>query len=243
VGDQQGEVGDCDPLWEHALPMTAPSRGAPCAGDCDCTPADPGAAAVGDHFDREIYAEESSSSELLFSWLLEAGLAGHTILDLGCGSGRLLVRAIGAGAIGATGMDLSANSIAAAADRLATAGFADRCGLLVDDAAETPLPEHDFVSLDKVVCCYPDPIALVDHSAGAARSVYAIVTPESRGVWGILVRVRRAVLRTVDRVIGRDSPRFLPHVDAVEAHLSAAGFVPLHTGRRGIWFVGVYVRA
>ena len=127
---------------------------------------------------------------ILFNWLREEGLAGSTIMDIGCGSGELLVRALEAGATRGTGADLSSEAIAMASDLAHETGFHDRLDLWVGDAAVESLDPHDVVVLDKVICCYPDADALIARSTGAARHLYAFAVPESRGFWGLIARMR-----------------------------------------------------
>ena len=78
------------------------------------------------------------------------------MLELGCGRGGLLLQLVQAGAARATGVDLSPASIDAARDRFEQAQLSKRAGLSVGDAARVPLEPHDWVILDRVMCCYAD---------------------------------------------------------------------------------------
>ncbi len=75
------------------------------------------------------------ATDLLFGWIRDEGLAGSTIMDVGCGTGELIRRALEAGATQATGADLSSEAIAMASELMEKAGFADRTDLWVGDAA------------------------------------------------------------------------------------------------------------
>jgi magnesium-protoporphyrin O-methyltransferase len=179
---------------------------------------------------------------MLFAWVREAGLAGSTFMDIGCGSGELIVRALDAGAARATGADLSSEAIAMASDLVHDEGLDDRVDLWVGDAAVEELDPHDIVVLDKVICCYPDADALIARSTAAARRVYAFALPESRGFWGLLARARWCVFGLLERIEGETLQRFIHDRHEVEAQVLAAGFRPLRTGRQFVWFVGVYAR-
>jgi magnesium-protoporphyrin O-methyltransferase len=179
---------------------------------------------------------------MLFGWIKEEGLAGSSVMDIGCGTGELIVRALEAGAIQATGADLSSEAIAQASAQARNAGFEDRVDLWVGDAAVEPLEPHDVVILDKVICCYPDADALIGQSTAAAGRLYAFAVPESRGFWGLVARARWFVFGLFERLQGGSLPRFIHERTDIEAKVLAAGFRPLHTGRRFVWFVGVYAR-
>ena len=197
------------------------------------------------HFDERFQDWQPvcpASTDLLFGWVRDEGLAGSSVMDIGCGTGSLIVRALEAGATRATGADLSSEAIAQASALVRENGFEDRVDLWVGDGAVEPLQEHDVVLLDKVICCYPDADTLIARSAAAARRLYAITIPESRGVWGLIARARWFVFDFIARLRGEDHPRFVHERADVEAKVLAAGFRPLHTGRQFVWFVGVYAR-
>jgi magnesium-protoporphyrin O-methyltransferase len=200
---------------------------------------------IGQHFDERFQDWEPiapEATDLLFGWIRDAGLDGSTFMDLGCGTGELIVRALEAGATRATGADLSSEAIAMASELVEEAGLRDRTDLWVGDAAVEALDPHDVVVLDKVICCYPDADALIARSTAASERIYAFVIPESRGFWGLLARTRWFVFGIMEWIQGDRLMRFVHDRQDVEAKVLAAGFQPLHTGRQFVWFVGVYAR-
>ncbi len=68
--------------------------------------------------------------------LLASVVRGKTVLELGCGSGRLAESLLTAGASAYVGCDLSYSAISVARDRLAAAGFAARSTFVVGSALE-----------------------------------------------------------------------------------------------------------
>lgn len=214
---------------------------------CPCPPQRPpgDVQRIAEHFDKRMRDWQPvcpASTDLLFGWLQEEGLAGSSVMDVGCGTGELIVRALDAGAARATGADLSSEAIAQASNQVREAGFEDRVDLWVGDAAVEPLEAHDVVVLDKVICCYPDADALIARSTAAARRVYAFAVPESRGFWGFLARARWFVFGLIERFQGGTLPRFVHERTDVEAKVLAAGFRPVQSGRQFVWFVAVYAR-
>lgn len=214
---------------------------------CACPPERPptDVERIARHFDERFQDWQPvcpASTDMLFGWVEDQGLAGATLLDVGCGTGELIVRALEAGATHATGLDLSSEAISRASALAREHGLADRAHLSVGDGAVEPLEAHDVVVLDKVICCYPDADALIARSTAAAGRVYAFSVPESRGFWGAVARLRWFVFDLLERLRGGDHPRFIHERTDVEAKVIGSGFRPVHTGREFIWFVGVYAR-
>ncbi len=96
-----------------------------------------------------------------------------------------------------------------------------------------------MVTLARVICCYPDWIALVDASVSHARRLYGLIYPVDR--WWI--RAGASVGNVLLRLV-RQSFRFHVHpTRAVDARVRAAGFARV-LGRRGlVWQVVLYERA
>ncbi len=215
--------------------------------ECDC-PADAGIAAF---FDRrsdgrrgggDRYAMANVSKALLAA-LLSAGPAGRSVLELGCGPGAMLTELLLAGADRATGIDLSEKTLAEARDRLEEAGVADRASLSVGDAAHVPLVPHDWVVLDKVICCYPDADALLTNSIGAARHLYAFAVPSSYGWRGLVARIGFALENVALTIVRRPCHGYVHDVRLIEARLRDAGFRPSYRGTSHTWEIAVFERA
>ena len=182
-------------------------------------------------------------SKALLTALLAAGPQERTVLELGCGPGALLTELLGAGAKDVTGVDLSAEPIDEARLRTAEAGFADRVTFAVGDAARMPLLAHDWVVLDKVICCYPQVDALLANSIPAARRLYAFAVPASFGWRGTLARIEMLLENVTDRLRGQSCPGYVHDVRAIEGRLEAAGFRESYRGTSWTWHIAVFVRS
>jgi magnesium-protoporphyrin O-methyltransferase len=175
--------------------------------------------------------------------LLAEGVAGKSVLELGCGEGRLTRRLVRAGAVRATGLDLSANAVAAARRGAQEDGLADRVAFHTGNAAEAALEPHDIVVHNRVICCYEDPEELLANSLPAARSVYAYTIPRTDGVWAALTRVGTVFENADHRLHRRGFRVFVHDPRGVRRAVEAAGFRLKRRGTSLGWLIAIYARS
>jgi len=148
------------------------------------------------------------------------GVAGLTLLDIGGGVGAVQHALIEAGVQRVTGVDASSAYLNAAQEEAHRRGIADRVSYQhgnFADLAEDISPA-DVVTLDRVICCYPDMDALVSLSSARAGKIYGVVYPRDAwwvklglAVGNVYFRLRRNPFRTyshatrpVEAIIGRN---------------------------------------
>jgi SAM-dependent methyltransferase len=207
---------------------------------------------IAEFFDREccaVVAQEVPDdvaddpvAVLLVEAIESAGLAGSSVLEFGSGDGSLSRGLLARGAGRVTGLDLSPRSVEHAAQRAAETGLADRAGYRVADAAVARLEAHDVVVSSRVLCCYPDARQLLANTLPAARELYVLALPESRGAVGVLGRLF-VVLANGWQRLHRDPFRsYLHDVRAVERTILAAGFRRVSSARHHHWLVLAFSR-
>lgn len=170
----------------------------------------------------------------------QGDVRGRSLIDIGGGIGAIQLELLKAGLAHSTAVDASAAFLAAARAEAERCGFGDRTsyahGNFVDHAAG--VAPADIVTLDRVICCYPDMHALVRHSAERATRVYALVSP--RDTWWM--RAAKHGLNAWER-LQRSAFRFYVHPDAgVDAILLARGMTRRFHKTLGVWQVNVWVR-
>jgi magnesium-protoporphyrin O-methyltransferase len=218
------------------------------ADQCACNTGPSIGGRIGDHFDSKVVrAGPAAGSSLHKTSLALLGLMGdpteRTILEIGCGRGGLLLELLRSGAAGASGLDLSRASVDQARHRIATAGLADRVTLQVGDGAKVPLEPHDWVVLDRAICCYPDADGLLANAAPAARRLFAFSVPNSRGWRGLAARIGRQLDNGWNGLCRRSCKTFVHDLDRLDRSLTGAGFSLRGHETRGLWYVAVYERA
>jgi magnesium-protoporphyrin O-methyltransferase len=215
--------------------------------DCCAVDADP---RIGRWFDR-LTAERTAGgvlppmvavSEHLLAQLGDVSEARPTVLELGCGSGALLVELLTRGVSWADGIDLSPASLDAARRRADAAGVGERVQFAAGDAARLELAPHDWVILDRAICCYPDMPALINRAIGAARARVCFSVPTSRGARGRVNRLAWGLEAWWTRVRRGPCPGYVHDLDDLERRLSAAGF-QRRSGRTDfLWYTAVWER-
>lgn len=218
------------------------------AADC-CRPAlDP---RIARHFDTKIVERAAGGtlppmhpvSQRLYDALsVDVAEQAASLLELGCGSGALTVALLEGGATVASGVDLSSGSLEVARRRAVEAGLSDRTRFEVGDGALVPLVAHDWVVLDRVLCCYADLDRLLRNSMLAARRRYAFSVPVSSGWRGMLNRAIGRLEDVTNLLRGRPCPGFVHDIGQIEARLAASGFRRTRSSAEGLWYVAVFDR-
>ncbi len=119
----------------------------------------------------------------LIDALKAEGVDSATLLDIGGGVGAIQHELLRVGADRASGAEAATDYLEAARQEAERQGHADRIAFPHGDfvAIADQLEAADIVTLDRVICCYPDVTALVRASVDKARRLYGVVYP--RDVW------------------------------------------------------------
>jgi magnesium-protoporphyrin O-methyltransferase len=111
----------------------------------------------------------------MVSFLIEHGIKGASVLEIGGGVGELQIELLSRGAREATNLEISRNYEAEAAALLAQSGMTDRVKRRFVDIAQSPneVERADVVVMHRVVCCYGDYRRLL--SAAASHASHQLV--------------------------------------------------------------------
>jgi magnesium-protoporphyrin O-methyltransferase len=183
----------------------------------------------------------SPSTRQLLSAARQAGILDASVLDVGGGVGAIAHELLAMGAARATLVDASAAYLEAARSEAARKQSSDRLTLLNGDFVVTAkdVPVADVVTLDKVICCYPDMEGLLTAATGRARRLFAIVYPRDSW-WVRLVTVLENALRALRR---RAFRVYIFSNTAIDATIRRAGLSARFQQRGFVWIVALYERS
>jgi ubiquinone/menaquinone biosynthesis C-methylase UbiE len=185
---------------------------------------------------KQFYSVNRASRTFMERWLGERCRGGAEALDYCCGLGQTALTMAQYGAR-VTGIDISAQSIETARERLASHGLADRATFSVGDAEHTGFPDSSF---DVILCngvlhhldvstAYPE-LARILKPGGAVLCVEALahnpvfqlyrrLTPHMRTAWEVDHILSRREINLARQFFDRVDPHFF--------HLADLAAVPL----------------
>ena len=180
------------------------------------------------------------STRLLLEGLAVRDVAGGSLLDIGGGVGVLQHELVERGAAQVHSADASQAYLDASRAEAERRGYADRASYSFGDFVEIAagIADVDVVTLDRVVCCYPDMPALVSASATKARSMYGLVFPRQR--WPVKMVIAGMNLFNV---LKRSAFRVFVHPpDEIDRKIRSFGFERQYSAKTFVWQVAVYAR-
>lgn len=175
------------------------------------------------------------------NWLVQEGLSGKTLLDLGCGAGTFSVEALKNGASTSAGFDLAPEMIMAADSLAAEMGLDNRAKFNLGNVASADLPASEVVVMDKVICCYPEVGSLLKNASSASREVIGFIVPRDEGLWKWPLRLAARTGNLVYRLRGRKNSWFYIHsLKSIDGILRQAGFARERKASSWMWLVFLY---
>ncbi len=183
----------------------------------------------------------TGTARRLLRMLGEEQVRVESLLDVGGGVGVLHHELLAAGAGAAVHVEAASAYVEAARGEAARRGQLSRVEFVHGDVVDLAptLEPADLVTLDRVLCCYPDLQPLVETTAAKARRYWAASFPRER--WLIRLKMRWENARRARA--GSQFRSYLHPVAMVYSLLEKAGLTPLQVHRSPFWEVMLCVRA
>lgn len=181
-----------------------------------------------------------NQTRLLLDAIRSLGLRNAGLLDIGGGIGVIHHELLGNVAREATHVDASSAYLKEAKQEAARRGHGGQVNFIHADFTEiaSELPETDLVTLDRVVCCYPDFRRLLKAAADHSHRALAFTYP--RETWYM-----RFGLKVINFFQGlrRDPFRvFLHPIAEMDALLTREGLQRVSVRRLFVWEMALYQR-
>lgn len=182
----------------------------------------------------------TGNTKRLLDALKAAGVAGMTLLDIGGGVGVIQHELRAAGVTRITGVDASAAYLRVVREEAEKRGYASDARYFHGDfvALAGQLDAADIVTLDRVVCCYPDMEALVTAAAAKAKHFLALVYPRDK--WW--TRLGVAMLNVSQRLQSEPFRSYVHPTAAVENIIAANGLRKNAHHNGPLWQVAMFAR-
>ena len=171
----------------------------------------------------------------MVAYLVDRGLDGASVLEIGGGVGDIQLALLGRGASRTTNLELVDAYDTDATHLAETAGLRDRMTRRQVDIAATPdvVEAHDIVVLHRVVCCYPDYERLLTAAADHAKRLLVFSHPPRNWVSRTFTRLQKVGFR----LMGKSFRLFAHPPAAMVAVAEGRGMHTDYTYRGPVWQV------
>jgi magnesium-protoporphyrin O-methyltransferase len=207
------------------------------------------ARATAAHFDKNVAESDyrryrthglDKRARRLVEALVQSGIDGLSILDIGSGIGMVSIELLRQGATSATLADASPAYLEVAQDLAAEKSLAARMKFVAGDFVESAhrIPAVDVVVMDRSVCCYPVWRPLLTAASERCRQRLAMTYPRKR------LDVKFAIsLENLRRRFGKGDFRAFVHPPRdMEAALQASGLRRVYDSGTIAWKIAMYSR-
>ncbi len=179
-------------------------------------------------------------TRILLEAIQSAGVEGLTLLDIGGGVGAIQNELFKFGLRQATEVEGSSAYLQAAKKEAERHSYLDQVNFIQGDFVEMvkEISTADIVTLDKVICCYPDLQTLVGLSSQKAGKIYGVIYPVDTWWMKFGVRIPNFFFKI------KDNPfRLYVHpTQAIEALIRESGLKRKFYRKLFMWHVAVYQR-
>ena len=183
----------------------------------------------------------ANQTRLILEAVRSLGSRDAVLLDIGGGIGAIHHELLDDVAREATHVDASSAYLKEAKAEAARRGHGERVNFIHADFTNVAadLPKADIVTLDRVVCCYPDFRGLLKAAADHSRKALALTYP--RETW--YLRIGLEGVNFFQRLRKDPFRVFLHPIADMDSRLKREGFERVTLRRLFIWEMALYQRA
>lgn len=182
----------------------------------------------------------ANQTKLILEAVRSLGLKGAALLDVGGGIGAIHHELLKDTAREATHVDASSAYLKIAAEEADRLGHTNQIKFIHADFTDvaSELTQADVVTMDRVICCYPDFRSLLKAAAGRSRAAIALTYP--RETW--YLRFGLGVINFFQRLMRDPFRVFIHPVAEMESLLGGEGFKRISVRRLFVWEMALYQR-
>src|SRR6266498_407461 len=182
----------------------------------------------------------ANQTKLILRAIRSLNLKNAILLDIGGGIVAIHHELLEDVAAQATHVDASSAYLKEAKEEAARHGHNDRVNFIHADFTDVAndLPKADIVTLDRVVCCYPDFRKLLKEAAEHSKRALALTYP--RETW--YLRLGFSIINFFQRLRKDPFRVFLHPVSEMRSLLKQEGFEQVSMRRLFVWEMVLYQR-
>lgn len=170
----------------------------------------------------------------------EIDIANSSLLDVGSGVGAIQLELFKEGLNYAVNVEASSPYIQASRKEAERQGVSDRTAYYFGDVVELSpeLADAHIVTLDRVICCYPDAEKLIQATASKATQFYGVVYPRDR--W--ITRIGLWLSNFWFWLWGSEFRTYLSPSGYIDNLIKEQGFVRHEHKQTFLWHIALYTR-
>ncbi len=178
------------------------------------------------------------STHYLIDPLKDQDLSSNSLLDIGGGTGAIILELFGKEIDRAYYLEISDAYSAVFRDQVVLRSLEENIEIQTGDLTENhqKLPRVDVVTMDKVICCYEDYQQLVKLSLQKAVKLYAYTIPLD--VWW--VKAINSVAEFIKSLFTNQLPTHVHPVGKIEEMVMAQGFRKIYQKSHREWLTVIY---
>lgn len=204
---------------------------------------------AGDFFDLKTAQKDlkryhrrgpDKSTRLLLNDIRQLGVEGNTLIDIGGGIGAIQIELFRAGLDKAINIDASVSYQKISREEAGKRGFEDQTVYRFGDASDIleNMENAEFVTLDRVICCYPFADKLLLKSLQKTKTLIGLVFPRERWLSRIIFRAGNIYFRLKKS----DFRSYLHSARHVHSLIVDEGFQQKNHQKTFLWHVKTYIR-
>lgn len=206
-------------------------------------------AGIEKQFDRKMAARDLKryrkngpvkSTRILLDALREKNVRGMTVLDIGGGIGAIQQELLKAGATQASDADASSAYLEAAREEAIRQGNVEQIQFYHGDFVDLAPEIHpaDIVTLDRMICCYPDAHAILHFATEKAIKFLGLTYPRET----FLMKSATPIMNALFALSKNPFRLFLHQTEAIDTEIQKGGLEKTFYGKTFLWHVVLYER-
>ncbi|MES0491049.1 MAG: class I SAM-dependent methyltransferase [Leptospirales bacterium] len=180
----------------------------------------------------------SKSTQVLIEAVKGAHRKESTLIDIGGGVGAIYHELLDGYVSSVIHVDAADNYLTLARSESARRGTENRVEFKKGDFVDlsTELPPADIITLDKVVCCYPNIESLLSSVAAKSTGVVALSFPQE---W-LVLKIMLGVMNFFRMLRKNDFRNYVHPSSRVSSIFENAGFTQTSVNNTGIWQIYLF---